>query len=60
MWRCPAPLSDDGTSVTRVWTDRVLDSHHGGAVLVDGYLYGSNFGAITMGTGFAWTGPRAR
>ena len=36
-------LSDDGTSVTRVWTDRVLDSHHGGAVLVDGYLYGSNF-----------------
>jgi len=36
-------LSEDGTSVTRLWADKVLDSHHGGAVLVDGYLYGSNF-----------------
>ena len=29
-------------SVTEVWQNRRLDNHHGGVVLVDGYLYGSN------------------
>jgi outer membrane protein assembly factor BamB len=26
-----------------VWKDQVLDVHHGGVVLVNGYLYGSNW-----------------
>ncbi|MBN2088260.1 PQQ-like beta-propeller repeat protein, partial [candidate division KSB1 bacterium] len=36
-------LSADGTIITRKWTDETLDTHHGGVVLVDGYLYGSNW-----------------
>jgi len=36
-------LSADGTSVRRKWTDKTLDCHHGNVVLVDGYIYGSNF-----------------
>jgi outer membrane protein assembly factor BamB len=36
-------LSEDGRSVKMEWTDKVLDVHHGGVVLVDGYIYGSNW-----------------
>ncbi len=36
-------LSADGSSYTRKWVDRTLDCHHGGVVLVDGYLYGANW-----------------
>ena len=36
-------LSEDGTKITRKWTDKVLDNHHGGVVEVDGYIYGSNW-----------------
>lgn len=36
-------LSDDGTQIERIWTDTVLDTHHGGVILIDGYLYGSNW-----------------
>jgi outer membrane protein assembly factor BamB len=36
-------LSEDGTQITRKWVDDVLDNHHGGVVLVDGYIYGSNW-----------------
>ena len=36
-------LSDDSRSLTLDWTNEVLDIHHGGAVLVDGYIYGSNW-----------------
>jgi len=36
-------LSTDGNSVRRLWVDETLDNHHGGVVLVDGYIYGSNF-----------------
>ncbi|HIJ70010.1 MAG TPA: PQQ-binding-like beta-propeller repeat protein [Planctomycetes bacterium] len=36
-------LSADGTKVTRKWVDTTLDTHHGGVVLVDGYIYGSNW-----------------
>ncbi|MCI0515398.1 PQQ-binding-like beta-propeller repeat protein [candidate division KSB1 bacterium] len=36
-------LSADGTKITRKWIDTTLDTHHGGVVLVDGYLYGSNW-----------------
>lgn len=34
-------LSDDGNSVERIWTHKNMDSRMGGAVLVDGYIYGS-------------------
>lgn len=36
-------LSEDGLSITRRWIDKTLDVHHGGVVLVNGYLYGSNW-----------------
>ena len=42
-------LSADGTSVSTKWTGQLLDCHHGGVVLVDGYLYGSNFDGIPAG-----------
>lgn len=34
-------LSPDGSEVSVRWTDKTLDCHHGGVVLVDGYIYGS-------------------
>jgi outer membrane protein assembly factor BamB len=34
-------LSDDGNTVKRIWTQKNMDSRMGGAVLVDGYIYGS-------------------
>lgn len=36
-------LSADGTRVTRKWVDDVLDIHHGGAVYMNGYVYGANW-----------------
>jgi outer membrane protein assembly factor BamB len=36
-------IADDGKSAKVVWTDQVLDDHHGGVVLVNGYIYGSNW-----------------
>jgi len=36
-------IDADGKSANVAWTDSVLDVHHGGAVLVDGYIYGSNW-----------------
>lgn len=36
-------LSDDGTSVKLRWTNNVLDTHHGGDVRIDNYIYGSNW-----------------
>ena len=36
-------LSEDGSSASIAWVNPDLDNHHGGVVLVDGYLYGSNW-----------------
>jgi outer membrane protein assembly factor BamB len=36
-------LSDDGAKATILWTDSVLDCHHGGVVLIDGFIFGSNW-----------------
>ena len=36
-------LSADGTSVKKNWNDQTLDCQHGGVILLDGYLYGSNW-----------------
>ncbi len=34
-------LSQDGTSLEKVWENEMLDNQMGGVALVDGYLYGS-------------------
>jgi outer membrane protein assembly factor BamB len=36
-------LSDDGSAINLVWTDTTLDCHHGGVVLHEGYIFGSNW-----------------
>ncbi|MCP3929958.1 MAG: PQQ-binding-like beta-propeller repeat protein [Bacteroidetes bacterium] len=36
-------MNSDGTGVERKWMNQVLDNHHHGLVLVDGYIYGSNW-----------------
>lgn len=36
-------LSADGDSVVKLWDDKTLDTHHGGLVLLEGHLYGSNW-----------------
>jgi outer membrane protein assembly factor BamB len=36
-------LSADGAQFKRKWVDQTLDNHHGGVVVVDGYIYGSNW-----------------
>ncbi len=36
-------LSEDGTKADIAWINPDLDTHHGGVVLVDGYIYGSNW-----------------
>jgi outer membrane protein assembly factor BamB len=35
-------LSADGTSVERKWSEKSLDVHHGGVVLVDGNIHGAS------------------
>lgn len=36
-------VSPDGKSVTEKWIDKTLDDHHHGVVVVDGFIYGSNW-----------------
>jgi outer membrane protein assembly factor BamB len=36
-------LSPDGKSIQEIWKNDTLDTHHGGVVLVNGNLYGSNW-----------------
>jgi outer membrane protein assembly factor BamB len=36
-------IGADGKSANVSWTDSILDNHHGGVVLVKGYIYGSNW-----------------
>ncbi|MCD6392255.1 MAG: PQQ-like beta-propeller repeat protein [Planctomycetes bacterium] len=42
-------LSPDGSKANRIWTDTTLDVHHGGVMLIDGYLYGSNWRSNSRG-----------
>ncbi|WP_372772400.1 PQQ-binding-like beta-propeller repeat protein [Mangrovibacterium sp.] len=45
-YNCPSvmlTLAADGKSVSEKWVNPTFDCHHHGVVLVDGYLYGSNF-----------------
>jgi outer membrane protein assembly factor BamB len=36
-------MAEDGRSVSEKWLNPTLDNHHHGVVLVDGYIYGSNY-----------------
>jgi outer membrane protein assembly factor BamB len=36
-------IAANGKSAKTLWTDEVLDNHVGGVVLVDGFIYGSNW-----------------
>ena len=36
-------LSEDGNNIELKWRNDILDNHHGGVVLVDGSIYGSNW-----------------
>jgi len=36
-------LNDDGNDADLIWTDSTLDVHHGGVVLLNGYIYGANW-----------------
>jgi outer membrane protein assembly factor BamB len=36
-------LSEDGSSVSVAWSNRTLDTHHGGYVRIGNYIYGSNW-----------------
>jgi FOG: WD40-like repeat len=36
-------IAGDGKSAKVEWTDATLDNHHGGVVLVNGFIYGSNW-----------------
>lgn len=42
-------ISEDLTKAEIVWIDTTLDVHHGGAVLVNGYIYGANWISNTDG-----------
>jgi len=42
-------LSEDGNNAEVVWKNRDLDPHHGGLVLLDNYVYGSNYKSNSMG-----------
>jgi outer membrane protein assembly factor BamB len=42
-------MAADGKSVSEKWINKTLDCHHHGVVLIDGYIYGSNW--ISNGKG---------
>ncbi len=42
-------LADDGKSVTLKRMNDIFDTHHGGVVLIEGNLYGSNMQDLTKG-----------
>lgn len=42
-------LADDLNAVSIAWIDSVLDVHHGGALLLDGFVYGANWETNRMG-----------
>lgn len=43
-------IAEDGKSAEVVWTNDVLDDHHGGVVEIDGYIYGSNWRSNSDGS----------
>jgi outer membrane protein assembly factor BamB len=57
-------VSDDGGSIAPLWEQPKMPAHHGGVVVVDGYLYGtpnvSGLTCLDFTTGAVqWQAPRA-
>ena len=46
-------LNDDATGVELLWRNNEFDTHHGGVVLVNGTLYGTNWLSNTQGNWMA-------
>lgn len=48
-------LADDGKSVSDLWAEKSIDIHHGGAISLNGYVYGASssgtWGCIDLETG---------
>jgi len=42
-------LAEDGRSVSLKWKNDTMDTHHGGVVLIDGNLYGTNWQSNAKG-----------
>lgn len=42
-------LAEDGSSVSLLWSETVMDTHHGGVVRVGPYIYGSNWESNNKG-----------
>lgn len=42
-------VAEDGKSVTQVWSNLEFDNHHGGIVLLNGFLYGANWQSNKQG-----------
>src|ERR1035437_5322356 len=42
-------LAEDGRSVSLKWKNEDMDTHHGGVVLIDGNLYGTNWNDNSKG-----------
>jgi len=42
-------IADDGKSISLKWKNDLLDTHHGGLVLIDGAIYGSTMLDNTRG-----------
>ena len=36
-------MNEEGSDADLIWTDSTLDVHHGGVVMLDGYIYGANW-----------------
>ncbi|MBI9017265.1 MAG: PQQ-binding-like beta-propeller repeat protein [Phycisphaerae bacterium] len=43
-------IAPDGNSISKVWEDKTLDVHHGGVVLIDGYIYGASWDGNSKGS----------
>ena len=35
-------ISDDAAGISGVWSNKALDPHHGGTIVIDGYIYGAS------------------
>ncbi len=49
MYALMLSLSEDGRKVTLKWRDKLLDTHIGGVLEVNGFIYGSNWISNTQG-----------
>ncbi|MDJ0841523.1 MAG: PQQ-binding-like beta-propeller repeat protein [Acidobacteriota bacterium] len=41
-------LSEDGKKISKLWTEKLLDVHHGGCIVLDGKIYGADSRGVWM------------